>query len=254
MAAIPAAVAPVVLALSGTAVAGAATPNAAWKPEAPSYDVYEKDDIPITVTNLDGRTTTILRANVGVPAPKGSADPITGRAPAPVRGQQFPVLVTQTPYRKDGGLFGVDPYFVSRGYAYVIVDVRGTGSSQGNWDSFGAEEQHDGPQVVRWAAHQPWANGKVGLTGASYLAINQREDSITQTASSSRRIHAYTIQTSSNGTSWSTLKSGNLPNARGAQFIDIGATARYVRLVVNSMYSSSKTLRIDELWLGSSYA
>jgi len=88
----------------------------------------------------------------------------------------------------------------------------------------------------------------------AYLAVNQREDSITQTASSSRRIHGYTIQTSSNGTSWSTLKSGNLPNARGAQFIDVGATARFVRLVVNSMYSSSKTLRIDELWLGSSYA
>ena len=39
-----------------------------------------------------------------------------------------------------------------------------------------------------------------------------------------------------------------------AQFIDVGATARFIRLVVNSMYSSSKTLRIDELWLGSSYA
>jgi len=88
----------------------------------------------------------------------------------------------------------------------------------------------------------------------AYLAINQREDSITQTASSSRRIHAFTIQTSSNGSTWSTLKSGNLPNARGAQFIDIGASARFIRLVVNSMYSSSKTLRIDELWLGSAYA
>jgi len=88
----------------------------------------------------------------------------------------------------------------------------------------------------------------------AYLAVNQREDSITQTASSSRRIHGYTIQTSSNGTSWSTLKSGNLANARGAQFIDVGATARFIRLVVNSMYSSSKTLRIDELWLGSAYA
>jgi alpha-L-fucosidase len=88
----------------------------------------------------------------------------------------------------------------------------------------------------------------------AYLAVNQREDSVTQSASSSRRIHGYTIQTSSNGTSWSTLKTGTLPNARGAQFIDVGATARFIRLVVNSMYSSSKTLRIDELWLGNAYA
>jgi alpha-L-fucosidase len=89
---------------------------------------------------------------------------------------------------------------------------------------------------------------------AAYLAVNQREDSVTQTASSSRRIHAYKILTSDNGTTWSTLKSGNLPNARGAQFIDVGATARFIRLEVDSMYSSSKTLRIDELWLGSAYA
>src|SRR3989440_1602583 len=35
----------------------------------------------------------------------------------------------------------------------------------------------------------------------AYLAVNQREDSITLTASSSRRIHGYTIQTSANGQS-----------------------------------------------------
>jgi alpha-L-fucosidase len=88
----------------------------------------------------------------------------------------------------------------------------------------------------------------------AYLAINQREDSITQTASSSRRIHAYTLQTSSKGSTWTTVRTGNLANVRGAQFIDVGATARYVRLVAGSMYSSSSTLRIDELWLGGAYA
>jgi len=88
----------------------------------------------------------------------------------------------------------------------------------------------------------------------AYLAVNQREDSITQTASSSRRIQGYTIQSSADGSTWSTVKSGTLPNARGAQYIDIGVTARFIRLVVNTMYSSSKTLRIDELWLSSSYA
>jgi putative CocE/NonD family hydrolase len=108
---------------------------------------------------------TVLRANVGVPVPQG--------APAPVPGMQFPVLIEQTPYRKDGGLFTVDPYFVQRGFAFVVVDVRGTGSSQGVWQSFYGAEQTDGPQIVRWAAHQPWANGRAGLMGASYLAINQ---------------------------------------------------------------------------------
>ena len=116
----------------------------------------------------------------------------------------------------------------------------------------------DGSYLNYWQS-----NGSVPATitldqgsakNVAYLAVNQREDSITQTASSSRRIHAFTIQTSSNGTSWTTLKTGNLPNARGAQYIDVGANARFIRLVVNSMYSSSKTLRIDELWLANSYA
>jgi alpha-L-fucosidase len=88
----------------------------------------------------------------------------------------------------------------------------------------------------------------------AYLALNQREDSITQTATSSRRIHNYRIQTSNDNSTWSTLKSGTLPNARGVQFIDVGATARYIRLVVDTLYSDSDTLRVDEAWLGSAYA
>jgi alpha-L-fucosidase len=89
---------------------------------------------------------------------------------------------------------------------------------------------------------------------AAYLAVNQREDTITQTASSSARIKAYKILTSSNNSTWTTVKSGTLPNARGAQYIDIGASARYVRLEVDSTYASSKQLRIDELWLANAYA
>ncbi len=153
------------LALAGAALAVApsrATAATSWTPEPASWDSVTENDVPLTMK--DG---TVLRANVGIPVPKGSG------ATAPVPGLQFPVLIEQTPYRKDGGLFTVDPYFVTRGYAFVVVDVRGTGSSQGNWQSFYGAEQQDGPQIVRWAAHQPWANGRAGLLGASYLAINQ---------------------------------------------------------------------------------
>jgi alpha-L-fucosidase len=89
---------------------------------------------------------------------------------------------------------------------------------------------------------------------AAYLAVNQREDSITQTATSSDRINAYKILTSSDNSTWTAVKSGNLPNVRGVQFIDIGKSARYVRLEVDSVYDTAGTLRIDELWLGNAYA
>jgi len=88
----------------------------------------------------------------------------------------FPVILVQTAYSVSVGSFvplfgGVDPYMTSHGYATVTVDVRGTGNSQGEWESFGEREQKDYFQVVDWAASQPWSDGRIGLYGASYLGI-----------------------------------------------------------------------------------
>lgn len=72
-------------------------------------------------------------------------------------------------------------YFVSRGYAWVDVDVRGTGASFGTWEhSYWEREVSDGASVVDWIVAQPWSNGKVGAWGVSYaggaaefLLVNQ---------------------------------------------------------------------------------
>jgi hypothetical protein len=61
-------------------------------------------------------------------------------------------------------------YFVQRGYAFVIVDVRGSGASFGvRHSEFSSEEIRDGGAVVDWIVAQPWSNGRVGSTGVSYL-------------------------------------------------------------------------------------
>jgi putative CocE/NonD family hydrolase len=90
---------------------------------------------------------------------------------------RYPVLVEQTPYNKnlvDGSTaFGDNTYFAQRGYVVVIVDVRGTGSSEGQWQSFDDREQRDGFEVTQWAASEPWSDGKVGLFGPSYMGLNQ---------------------------------------------------------------------------------
>ncbi|MEV4999998.1 CocE/NonD family hydrolase [Nocardioides sp. LML1-1-1.1] len=94
---------------------------------------------------------------------------------------RLPVIVTITAYNKTviaGGagavLAGADPaYLVKRGYAQLTVDARGTGSSQGQWAAFSAREGKDAGAIVNWAAAQPWSNGKVGMTGASYMGISQ---------------------------------------------------------------------------------
>ncbi|KAF0971291.1 MULTISPECIES: CocE/NonD family hydrolase [Gordonia] len=76
---------------------------------------------------------------------------------------------------RDGGAktFLVDFDLVRSGYTQVVVDVRGTGFSQGKWDVFQDREQRDTIEVIDWASKQRWSNGKVGMSGVSYSAINQ---------------------------------------------------------------------------------
>lgn len=136
-----------------------AAPAAA--PAAPGWSAYDRPatngetvtrDLPIVL-----RDGVVLRADLYAPDTPGP----------------HPVLVELTPYSKSGPLAITYPYLVRRGYAQLIVDVRGTGASQGQWDSFGAEEQRDGPEVVEWAARQPWSTGRVGMIGPSYMALSQ---------------------------------------------------------------------------------
>jgi len=68
----------------------------------------------------------------------------------------------------------VDPEkWVPDGYACVRVDSRGAGRSPGHLDLWSAREAKDQYDCIEWAARQPWSNGKVGLNGISYYAMNQ---------------------------------------------------------------------------------
>jgi uncharacterized protein len=61
-------------------------------------------------------------------------------------------------------------FFVPRGYAVVVVDVRGTGASFGTRDSFRSpRERADSREIVDWIVAQPWSNGVIGATGISYV-------------------------------------------------------------------------------------
>lgn len=115
------------------------------------------------ITMADG---VKLAASVTLPADAGGKA-IAGR---------FPVVLTQTGYNKDVGAYqpalgGANDYLVRHGYAHVVVDTRGTGRSEGQWTAFGETEQADYTPTVDWAATQPWSDGRVGLYGASLLAI-----------------------------------------------------------------------------------
>jgi predicted acyl esterase len=68
----------------------------------------------------------------------------------------------------------VDPEkWVPHGYAVVRVDSRGAGRSPGVMNPRNSRETKDYAACIEWGGVQPWSNGKVGLNGISYYAINQ---------------------------------------------------------------------------------
>jgi putative CocE/NonD family hydrolase len=73
------------------------------------------------------------------------------------------------PKNKKGNPIGLTGYFAPRGYAVVMVDLRGTGRSTGCLEHLGPNDAQDLKTIIEWAAGQRWSNGRVGLTGHSYV-------------------------------------------------------------------------------------
>jgi putative CocE/NonD family hydrolase len=83
----------------------------------------------------------------------------------------LPVIFTLTPYISDS----YHPrayYFSQNGYVFVLVDCRGRGNSEGEFEPF-ANEGKDGHDIVEWLAKQSWSNGKVTMWGGSYAGFDQ---------------------------------------------------------------------------------
>lgn len=115
-------------------------------------------DFDVPATMRDG---VILRANVFRPIDDGIA--------------RYPVLLMRLPYGKDFPLGSslINPAQVARrGYIVVVQDVRGTFTSDGDFDPM-RNEDADGADTIVWAANLPGANGAVGMFGGSYMGFTQ---------------------------------------------------------------------------------
>ncbi len=84
---------------------------------------------------------------------------------------KFPILLVRTPYDKTQEMEFASKA-AARGYVVVAQDVRGRFQSEGEWYPFKYESQ-DGYDTVEWAAALPYANGKVGMYGGSYVGATQ---------------------------------------------------------------------------------
>lgn len=67
-----------------------------------------------------------------------------------------------------------DPaYWCAHGYAVVQPDPRGVANSGGDIQIWNTQEARDEADLIEWLGRQDWCNGKVGLTGCSWLAASQ---------------------------------------------------------------------------------
>lgn len=117
------------------------------------------------------RDGTRLAANVFLP--RHRSGPVTA-------------IVEFTPYSRDSGTpDGVR--FANEGFAFVSVDVRGRGDSEGTFLGHHGGEADDGYDIVEWAAAQQWCDGRVAMFGGSYTGQNQ------WTTAAARPPHLHTI-------------------------------------------------------------
>lgn len=110
------------------------------------------------ITVRDGTT---LSANVALPGP-----PEDGPYPTVVEYSAY------TPSNPDDATFAT--LFNALGFAYVGVNMRGSGCSGGSFRFFELAQSIDGYDVIEAVAAQPWVkDNEVGMVGISYPGISQ---------------------------------------------------------------------------------
>ncbi|GAA5114856.1 CocE/NonD family hydrolase [Haloechinothrix salitolerans] len=155
---------------AGATPATHAPPNQAYDyTETPrlSEDRYETVKETFEIPMHDG-----VEVYVEVTKPKQSGEwPVVMEA-SPYHGtlaDREGTRILPEPRDENGNPVGLTGYFAPKGYAVVIMDLRGTGLSGGCLDHLGPNDAKDLENVVEWAASQDWSNGRVGMTGHSYV-------------------------------------------------------------------------------------
>ncbi len=130
--------------------------------EHPGAEFYSSQILPSDglgyITTRDGTT---LSASVWLPGPAADGP--------------YPTVVEYSGYSpSDPESSGFPDIFVALGYAYVGVNIRGTGCSGGSFRYFEFAQSLDGYDAIEAIASQPWVlDNEVGMVGVSYSGISQ---------------------------------------------------------------------------------
>jgi predicted acyl esterase len=137
------------------------------------YEVLARDEHPVAAFYaeqrlpapgfgyIEMRDGTTLSANIVLPGP--------------IEDGPYPTVVEYSGYSpSDPDAQGFKDLFTPLGFAYVGVNMRGTGCSGGSFRYFEYAQSIDGYDVIEAVAAQPWVfENKVGMVGVSYPGISQ---------------------------------------------------------------------------------
>ncbi|MEO1005440.1 MAG: CocE/NonD family hydrolase [Cyanobacteria bacterium J06638_38] len=88
---------------------------------------------------------------------------------------KLPILLMRQPYGREIAstvVYAHPRWYAAQGYIVVIQDVRGRGTSEGEFDLF-THEMADGLDTINWVSQLPNSTGKVGMYGFSYQGMTQ---------------------------------------------------------------------------------
>ncbi len=114
-----------------------------------------------------------VNAHMHVPVAMRDGVQLSSDLYLPADDGQFPTVLMRTPY--DNGRAAqvrTAHKLAGAGYACVVQDVRGRWDSEGDYVPFVAEAE-DGYDTQEWIGTQPWSNGRIGMSGRSYLGSVQ---------------------------------------------------------------------------------
>ncbi|MFZ7103483.1 MAG: CocE/NonD family hydrolase [Peptococcaceae bacterium] len=141
-----------------------------WKTSERKYDVVV--DYNVRIRMSDG---VELDCDIFRPSGPGKFPAILGVHCYYKSWQSVPAMPIGITLR-NGGIESGDPqFFVRRGYAHIILNVRGSGKSGGTYQNYGPREVQDSYEAIEWIANQPWCDGNVGMWGVSYFATAQKQ-------------------------------------------------------------------------------
>jgi predicted acyl esterase len=124
----------------------------------------------ITPTEIEVRTRdgVTVRADVYLPEGEGPF-PVLLAASAYQKALAHLPVHGQFPFRESGPI----DFYLANGYAYVWMDVPGTGRSDGDWDPVSKAEGAAIADVIEDVAARSWCTGRVGMIGQSYYCWSQ---------------------------------------------------------------------------------